>query len=135
MKWKGSAMEAVWDRADDTTDLPQVVTVQWLRELGTDEFAETLRGNLLPRAGDPGGRRSWQTLWRLLADWPDLQERAQEALSGFLSAAEADLRTNPGTARPRPSSSTASSGGTSSIPPACTGAARTPAAGNNCLPR
>jgi len=86
---------AVWDRDSGSATLPAMVTVQWLRDLDRDTFAETLRTNLLPRAGGDGAaRRSWQTMWRLLADWPDLQERAQEALSELLRAVEEHLRTN-----------------------------------------
>ena len=84
----------VWE-ADAPRQLPELVTVSWLRQLPETDFVETLRSNLLPPAGDPAGRRSWQMLWRLLADWPDLQEHARAALSGLLRAAEEHLRTNP----------------------------------------
>lgn len=87
---------AVWDRPESAQALPAVVTVEWLRGLDSVEFTDVLRDNLLPRPGDGAGRRSWQTLWRLLADWPDLQKRAQEALSGLLEAVEAHLSANPG---------------------------------------
>ena len=86
---------AVWDRPDSAEALPAVVTVEWLRGLDPVEFTDVLRDNLLPRPGN-AGRRSWQTLWRLLADWPDLQKRAQEALSGLMEAVEAHLGADPG---------------------------------------
>lgn len=90
---------AVWERVEMPRPLPELVTAGWLRDLDDDEFREVLRSNLLPRGNDPGARRSWESCWRLLADWPDLQERAQEALSGFLSAVEAHLATDTGDRR------------------------------------
>ena len=87
---------AVWDRPESAEALPAIVTVEWLRGLDPAGFTDVLRDNLLPRPGDGASRRSWQTLWRLLADWPDLQKRAQETLSGLLVAVEAHLGANPG---------------------------------------
>lgn len=85
----------MWDRPESAEALPAVVTVEWLRGLDLAGFIDVLRDNLLPRSGDGAGRRSWQTLWRLLADWPDLQKRAQETLSGLLEAVEAHLGAYP----------------------------------------
>lgn len=81
----------VWDRVEMPRQLPDVVTDQWLRTLTDEEFAEVLRSNLLPRSDAPAARRSWDACWRILTDWPDLQERAQETLNGFLNAVEEQL--------------------------------------------
>lgn len=91
---------AVWDRINQPVRLPDVVTVDWLESLDDEMFAEVLRSNLLPRE-TASGRLSWEALWRLLQLWPELQADATEVLTGWLTAAEAQVAANPGDRRAR----------------------------------
>jgi len=85
----------VWDRVESPMVLPPVVTHEWLGGLDDPEFDLLLRGHLLPRSASESGRRAWESLWRVLGEWPDLQVDAQEALTGFLRACEEQLRVQP----------------------------------------
>ena len=86
---------AVWDRVETPMALPAVVSPEWLADLDDPEFAQMLRGHLLPRSASESGRRAWDSLWRTLGEWPDLQGDAQEVLEGFLRACEAQLQVHP----------------------------------------
>lgn len=91
----------VWDRVESPMELPGVVTPEWLVDLDDPEFDLLLRGHLLPRSESESGRRAWESLWRTLADWPDLQADAEEVLTEFLSACEEHLRVHPEDKRAR----------------------------------
>lgn len=86
---------AVWDRIENPIPLPGVVTPEWVRDLDDPEFDLLLLGHLLPRSAGAAGRRAWEQLWQVLADWPDLQEDAQEALTEFLTHSHEWLLTHP----------------------------------------
>lgn len=86
---------AVWDRIETPPVLPAVVSPEWLADLDDQEFAQLLRGHLLPRSASGPGRKAWDSLWRILGEWPDLQGDAWDVLEGFLRDCEAQLLVHP----------------------------------------
>ena len=76
-------MDAPWARVRDPEKIPQPLTPACLAELAPASFAELVRGNLLPRTDDRGGRGIWATLWATLSRDEALADRAYAVLAGF----------------------------------------------------
>lgn len=75
-------IEQPWRRVKNPTPIPEHVTSEGLAGLGDAEFAELLRGNLLPR-DQAAHRRLWESLWAVLHDDDALADRALDVLEEF----------------------------------------------------
>lgn len=80
-----------WTRVRDVLPIPDPVTVAALLRFPDEVFAETVRGNLLPRSDSKSDRAGWSGLWWTLGSDPALAERAFDLLSRFLTVTEAAL--------------------------------------------
>ena len=80
-----------WARVRERVALPDPMTGAALRAMEQPQFAELVRGHLLPAGEGPEPRKAWRQLWATLAGEEHLQERTFRALDDFLEATEVAL--------------------------------------------
>ena len=82
---------APWLRVRNPVAIPDPVTPATLATMPDPEFAELLRGNLLPRTEARDERRTWTDLWSTLARDNALADRVFGVLSNWLDLTQAAL--------------------------------------------